>query len=153
MSILHGFFRYLRRVTNDSKRHLIGIGHVLGFPASVLDEMRRTGDVDAAEARFLDAIDGRYGGVVDWRADAGAVLAVVAPLLPPPALERLPPVQVLPEEGPGQVVETLEVCLTDTPHALRVLDGFGDFLIVLCVPRDRLPAFDEAAGPWLASPG
>ena len=40
--------------------------------------------------------------------------------------------------------------LATTGRAVRALDSFGDFIIVVLVPRERLAAFDAANEYWSA---
>jgi hypothetical protein len=105
---------------------------------------------DAREAKFRKIIEGGHGGSVDWNSLPDEVYEVIFACLSPEEQERFPDVSTLPAGKPEKVVESLASNYTSGPRAIRAIETFGDDIIVLMVPRDRVPEFDRTAKYWLA---
>ncbi len=56
----------------------------------------------------------------------------------------------LPIAPPARIVEDLALRLGDAGRSPRAVESFGDFVIVLMIPRARLKEFDRRAKNWLA---
>jgi hypothetical protein len=141
--------KFIGRLFSNSKAHLLSIASILEFPDDVQRQMRKATD-EECEAILLSQADGRHGGPVDWRGTPEDIYEVLSPCLTDTERRLLPPLSDLPAQPPAQVVASLDVHLLQGPRALRALESFGDFVIVLLVPRQQIPEFDESVGVWLA---
>ncbi|WP_155844894.1 hypothetical protein [Arenimonas oryziterrae] len=141
--------KFLGRLFSNSKAHLLSVAAILQFPDDVQRQMRKAND-EECESILLSQAEGRHGGPVDWRGTAEDVYAVVSPCLADAERALMPPLSGLPAQSPAQIVAALDAHLLQGPRALRALESFGDFVIVLLVPRQKLQEFDDSVGSWLA---
>lgn len=141
--------KYFGRLLKGTRSHLIEIAGLLDFPPELVQRMR-TLKGEECEALFLAQIEGKFGGLVDWREGASHIHEVLEGCISDEERGILSTVK--PPEGlpPEAIVQWLDGHLTSTGHALRALDSLGDFIIVLAVPRARVSEFDHAARYWKA---
>jgi len=142
-------FKYLGRLLTKAKTHLLSVAEILGFPEDVQHQMRRAND-EECEALLLSQAEGRHGGPVDWRGTPEDVYAVLGPCLTEEERALFPPISALSSRRPPEVFAELDEHFRKGPRALRSLESFGDFSIVLLIPRHRVEEFDRSVGPWLA---
>ncbi len=143
------FGRLFGALLRGRSQHLMDIAPLLGFSA---DDTKRLVDLEpeAREAEFLSIIQARFGGPVDWRGTPQDIYEVVSPCLTVEERSRLPDVQAVERRPPARVVEALDSRLGSSSRALRAIESFGDFVIVLLVPRERVAEFDRLARHWIA---
>jgi hypothetical protein len=143
------FGRLFGEITRGSARHLLDIAPLLGFSAAELSRLSGVKG-DAREALFLSLIERRHGGTVDWRGTPHDIYDVLLPCLTAEERARLPDVASVETAPPAQVVQTLSAHFANAPRTLRAMESFGDFIIVLLLPRERVAEFDRVAANWIA---
>lgn len=141
--------RFLGRVFTNPKTHLLGIAEILGFPEELRHRMRKATE-DECEALLLSQVESSIGGTVDWRGTPKDIYDVLSPCLTEAERALLPSLPSVGEQPPTKVIATLDLQLQGAPRALRALESFGDFIIILLVPRGSLTRFDQLARHWLA---
>jgi hypothetical protein len=62
----------------------------------------------------------------------------------------LPDVASVVTAPPARVVEALAEHFDGARRTLRAVESFGDFIIVLLIPGDRVAEFDRLAKSWIA---
>lgn len=149
MSFISWLRRSIGRTYTGTKAHLIETARLLDFSDDTVERMTKVGD-EECEAIFLEKIAETHGGAADWRAEPTEVLEVIEPLLTTEERGLLATIQFEEEQRPGETVKKLDAHLATTGRAVRALDSFGDFIIVVLVPRERLAAFDAANEYWSA---
>jgi hypothetical protein len=145
--------KYLGRLFGTFARgrsqHLLDIARLLGFSESEWNQLSGRSD-DAREELFLSLIEGRHGGPVDWRGTPEDIYEVVVPCLTEGERACLPDVASVQVAPPARIIESLSSRFDGAPRTLRAIESFGDFVIVLLVPRERVTEFDRIAGSWIA---
>jgi hypothetical protein len=143
--------RFLGRLFTGTTTHLIQIAALLDFTDEGFSRMHGA-EAEECEAIFLREIEGRFGSRVDWRGSAADIYDILDACSTDRERRCLPPLEDVPDDDPAEVVAYLDAHLEQAPRALRALDSFGDFMIVLLIPRDRLSAFEHAAGRCFPRP-
>jgi hypothetical protein len=150
MSALGKFFgRVGGALVRGRSQHLMDIAPLLGFSHA---EMKRLAGLEpeAREAEFLSIIEHRHGGPVDWRGTPEDIYEILLPCLAADERGHLPDVGTIQRQPPARVVQALDSHLGRSSRALRAIESFGDFFIVLLVPRERVAEFDRIARHWIA---
>ena len=142
--------RFLGRLFTGTTTHLIQIAALLDFSDEGFSRMG-TAEPEECEAIFLREIKGRSGGPLDWRGSAADIYKILNECTTDRERRYLPLPEAVQGDEPAEIVACLDAHLEQAPRALRAMDSFGDFIIVLLIPRDRLSAFEHAARYWLAS--
>ncbi|WP_216966649.1 hypothetical protein [Lysobacter sp. MMG2] len=141
--------KFIGRLFSNPKAHLLSVAAALDFPDDVQRQMRKAGD-EECEAILLAQVEGRHGGPVDWRGTAEDIYQTLDPCLTSSERALMPALSELQAQPPAQIAAAVDAYLLPGPRALRALESFGDFVIVLLVPRHKLEAFDRSVGSWLA---
>ena len=125
------------------------IAPLLGFSDA---EIKRLTDLEpeAREAEFLSILEHRHGGTVDWRGTPEDVYEILSQCVAADECGRLPDVGTIQRQPPARIVQALDSYLGSSSRALRAIESFGDFVIVLLVPRERVAEFDRIARHWIA---
>lgn len=129
--------------------HLIDTARLLGFSDDTVGRMLKAGD-EECELILLENIAKSHGGTADWRAKPSEVLEVIEPFLTMEERCILSTLKLEDELRPEETVNKLDEHFAITSRAVRVLDSFGDFIIVILVAREQLSAFDSANEFWSA---
>jgi hypothetical protein len=143
------FGRLFGAMTRGSSQHLLDIARLLGLSDSEMSQLSGVSG-DAREELFLSLIEGRHGGPVDWRGTAEDIYEVVLSCLTSEERTCLPDVTSIQAAPPARIVEALSSRLVSAPRTLRAIESFGDFIIVLLLPRERVADFDRIAKAWIA---
>lgn len=150
MSTSYWFSRSLGRTREGTKAHLVGTAELLNCPAEMLHTMREADD-ETCEALLVEHISLTCGGTADWREHPQDVAEMLARFLGSEEAGLLANSPALDDETrPPQAVQAFDAVLSGSALAVRALETYGDFYIVLIVSRHLLPRFDEVNKHWLA---
>jgi len=133
-----------------TKKHLIRIATVLGLPPEVLHSMRQL-DLDRCEEAFLRAIRGKHGCTVDWRASPEDIREALAECMTSEEIALLRTVAIPNERTASRSLIKLGNALEGKPmsRSLVPLESFGDFAIVLLVPKLQREEIESLSNGWL----
>ena len=148
MSIRNWVRRSFGRMLSGTKAHLVGIAALLELPAPVLEKMRSATD-DECEALLIEHVEGRHGGIADWRATLEQILETIEPCLTPEERTVLQGVRAASSKGVAEAIHLLDGRLSSPLRALRAIESFGDSYIVVLVPRGKIDEFDRTSRYWL----
>jgi hypothetical protein len=149
MSIPSWFSRSVGRVREGTKAHLVLTAELLNGSAGMLHTMRGATD-EACEALLVDHVSQTCGGTVDWKEHPQDIAKVLAAFLSADDADRIRKTTLDERMKPPHAVHTFDRLLSGASHGVRAMDMLGDFYIVLVVPRDLLPRFDEINKHWIA---
>ncbi|WP_332740973.1 hypothetical protein [Hydrogenophaga sp.] len=152
MSIQSWFSRSLGRVREGTKAHLVSSAELLDFTGDVLHAMREATD-DECEALFVEHVSRTCGGTVDWREQPQDIADTLAEFLSADEASLIQASTFNDRTGPPQAIQGFDESLKGSPRGVRALESFGDFYIVLVLPRHLLPRFDEINQHWIAAGG
>jgi hypothetical protein len=104
-------------------------------------------DVEQEEA-FLRFVEGKHACVLDWKARRDDIHAGLQPLLSPEERRLLPPAEQLPADAAGTIA-ALRQALSASGRRLVHTESYGDFSVLVLVPKDKEQEFIVSVGPWL----
>ena len=139
--------RFLDGFSGKSKNRLPREMALLGAPEHLVAEVSRMSDVKQEEA-FLSFVEGKHACVLDWKAEREDIHAELQPLLSPEERQLLPPAERLPAD-PAGTIAALRNALTASARRLVHTESYGDFSVLVLVPKEKEQEFIAAVGPWL----
>jgi hypothetical protein len=139
------FIAILKR---SSTSHLLNLASILGSSESEITHLKSLPD-EEREARFLELVQNRHGGAVDWRGTAEDIYETLQHCITAEESAYLPPVNTVPNSQPAEIIRYLDERFLAGNRAIRSIESLGDFSILLLVPRKQLHEFEKAAGPWI----
>jgi hypothetical protein len=143
-----GFLRrFLDGFSGKSKNRLPDEMALLGAPEHLVREVRRMSDVEQGEA-FLRFVEGKHACVLDWKAQRDDIYAELQPLLSPEERRLLPAAEQLPAD-PAETIAALRHALSASERRLVHTESYGDFSMLVLVPKEKEQEFIAAVGPWL----
>ena len=108
-------------------------------------------DSEQCEAAFLKAIHGQHGCTVDWKARLPEVKEELSECMTSDEVAVLQRIAVPEEPTASRIVtrlaNSLEAALNE--RSLVPLESFGDFAILLLVPKSQKSRIEELANGWL----
>lgn len=149
MSIPAWFARSVGRVREGTKVHLVMTAELVSCSNDVLHAMRGATD-EECETLLVDHISKTCGGTADWKEHPHDIAETLAEFLSADEADLLRRLALDERTKPAQAVQRFDALLTHSPKGVRALESFGDFYIVLVVPRPLLPRFDEVNKHWIA---
>ena len=139
--------RFLDGFTGKSRKRLPTEMALLGAPEHLVSEVRRMSDVGQEEA-FLSFVEGKHACVLDWKAQRDEIYAGLQPLLSPEERRLLPAAEQLPAD-PAGTIAALRQALSAAGRRLVHTESYGDFSLLVLVPKDKEQEFIATVGPWL----
>jgi hypothetical protein len=139
--------RFLDGFSGKSRKRLPTEMALLGAPEHLVSEVRRMSDVEQEEA-FLRFVEGKHACVLDWRAQRDDIYAGLAALLSPEERRLLPAAEQLPAE-PAGTIAAIRKALSASGRRLVHTESYGDFSVLVLVPKDKEQEFIVSVGPWL----
>ena len=139
--------RFLDGFSGKSRKRLPREMALLGAPEDLVSEVRRMSDVEQEEA-FLRFVEGKHACVLDWKAQREDIYAGLEPLLSPDETRLLPPAEQLPAD-PAGTIAALRQALSASGRRLVHTESYGDFSVLVLVPKDKEQEFIESVAPWL----
>jgi hypothetical protein len=139
--------RFLDGFSGKSRKRLPTEMALLGAPEHLVSEVRRMSDVEQEEA-FLRFVEGKHACVLDWKAQRDDIYAGLQPLLSPEELRLLPLAEQLPAD-PAGTIAALRQALSASGRRLVHTESYGDFSVLVLVPKDKEQEFIVSVGPWL----
>ncbi|HET7691921.1 MAG TPA: hypothetical protein VFM44_02410 [Gemmatimonadota bacterium] len=139
--------RFLDGFSGKSRKRLPIEMALLGAPEHLVSEVRRMSDVEQEEA-FLRFVEGKHACVLDWKARRDDIYAGLQPLLSPEELRLLPLAEQLPAD-PAGTIAALRQALSGSGRRLVHTESYGDFSVLVLVPKDKEQEFIVSVGPWL----
>ena len=139
--------RFLDGFSGKSRKRLPTEMALLGAPEHLVSEVRRMSDVEQEEA-FLRFVEGKHACVLDWKTRRDDIHAGLQPLLSPEERRLLPPAEQLPADAAGTIA-ALRQALSASGRRLVHTESYGDFSVLVLVPKDKEQEFIVSVGPWL----
>jgi len=139
--------RFLDGFSGKSRNRLPTELALLGAPEHLVSEVRRMSDVEQEEA-FLRFVEGKHACVLDWKAQRDDIYAGLQLLLSPEERRLLPPAEELPAD-PAGTIAALRQALSASGRRLVHTESYGDFSVLVLVPKDKEQEFIVSVGPWL----
>jgi hypothetical protein len=139
--------RFLDGFSGKSRKRLPTEMALLGAPEHLVSEVRRMSDVEQEEA-FLRFVEGKHACVLDWRAQRDDIYAGLEALLSPEERRLLPAAEQLPAE-PAGTIAAIRKALSASGRRLVHTESYGDFSVLVLVPKDKEQEFIVSVGPWL----
>lgn len=149
MSIQSWFSRSMGRVREGTKAHLVDTAELLNCSDGVLHAMRGATDA-GCEALFVDHLSRTCGGTADWKEHPQDIAETLVAFLSADEADLIRHLMVDDRTKPAQAVQRFDELLSSSTKGVRALESFGDFYIVVVVPRHLLPRFDEVNKHWIA---
>ena len=103
-------------------------------------------DLEQEEA-FLSFVEGKHACVLDWKAQRDEIYAELQPLLSPEERRLLPAPEQLPADA-AATIAALRRALSASGRTLVHTESFGDFSVLVLVPKEKEREFIAAVGPW-----
>jgi hypothetical protein len=150
MSMRTWLSRSIGRTREGTKQHLVGTAELLGCGPAVLSAMRQAND-EQCEAMLVDHVEKTCGGTADWREHTKDVAETICAFLAPEEAALLQHLSLDDHARPHEAAAQLDKLLAGTAKGVRALDTFGDFYILVVVPRTLLAQFDDINKYWLAT--
>ena len=143
-----GFFRrFLDGFSGKAKKRYPSEMALLGAPEHLVAEVRRMSDLKQEEA-FLRFVEGKHACVLDWKAQRDDIYAELQPLLSPEERRLLPAAEQLPADR-AATIAALRHALSASDRRLVHTESYGDFSVLVLVPKEKEQEFLAAVGPWL----
>ena len=139
--------RFLDGFSGKAKKRYPGEMALLGAPEHLVAEVRRMSDLEQEEA-FLRFVEGKHACVLDWKAQRDDIYAELQPLLSPEERRLLPAVEQLPADR-AATIAALRNALSASQRRLVHTESYGDFSVLVLVPKEKEQEFLVAVGPWL----
>ena len=150
MSIRSWLCRSIGRTREGTKAHLLTTAEILDCSEDVLSAMHGADD-ERCEAMLVDHVSRTCGGTADWKEHPKDVMETLAPFLSPEESHILQKADIDDLTRPPEAIRHLDNLLSQTAKGVRALDTFGDFYILVVMPRSQLGRFDEVNKYWLAT--
>jgi hypothetical protein len=111
----------------------------------------QSSDFAQCEEAFLRAIQGKHGCTVDWKARPEEIRESLGECMNPEEIALFRTIPIANERTASGTVLKLTKALQGTPmpRSLVLLESFGDFVIVLLVPKAQKENIEALANGWL----
>lgn len=139
--------RFLDGFSGKSKNRLPTEMALLGAPERLVAEVRQMSDLKQEEA-FLSFVEGKHACVLDWKAQPEDIHAELQPLLSSEERRLLPAAEQLPADHAGTIA-ALRHALSASDRRLVHTESYGDFSVLVLVPKEKEQEFIAVVGPWL----
>ena len=139
--------RFLDGFSGKAKKRYPSEMALLGAPEPLVAEVRRMSDQEQEEA-FLRFVEGKHACVLDWRAQRDDIYAELQPLLSPEERRLLPSAGQLPADR-AATIAALRHALSASERRLVHTESYGDFSVLVLVPKEKEQEFLAAVGSWL----
>src|SRR5262245_10711708 len=131
--------RMWQGISGQAKKRLPKQMELLGAPLELVEKARKAPE-ETQEGLFLDFTDGRHACALDWKATPADVVEGLLPLLSDDEKKLVASLEDLPRERDDAIAK-IRSQLAAGPRTLVHTESFGDFSILIVVPKEKEQEF------------